>query len=309
MTALPRMHTDTAELALTPPMPSPEAIAAMRRETRFKSAVVAIAADNLAYYQRRWLANRVLNDRARFGMALASMFLHFSTRPDDPNSGLTAARFRDICVSAGLCGGGRVDGLLMLLRGTGFLERAEKAEPGIRRFVPTPKLIALHRGRNRQLLSAVDLLRGDTRFADRIGQEDQDGNSGFYPNFVLAMGRMFLAGYRMVNAAPELRQIAERDAGMPMMICALLASPDYAALVPEEMRPVTVSDLARRFNVSRMHIRSTQRDAESAGLLVRHGDSEQVTVLPALIEAVENFFASVLVMVESCAAVAAAQEA
>lgn len=302
------MDTETAELTLTPPVPALETIAAVRREPRFKSALAALAADNLAYYQRRWLANRVMNDRARFGIALASMFLHFSYRRDDPHSGLTTASFRDICVGAGLCGGGRVEGLLMLMRATGFLERVERAESGIRRFVPTSKLIALHRSRNRQLLSAVDLLRGTTRFAERISQDGQDGNSDFYPNFVLAMGRMFLAGYRMVDAAPELKRIVERDAGMPMMICALLASPSYAALVPEEMRPVTVSDLARRFNVSRMHVRSVQRDAESAGLLFRHGDCEQATVLPALIDAVENFFASALVMVESCAQVAAGKQ-
>ena len=84
--------TKSAELTLTPPMPTPEALAAMQREPRFRQAVAAIAADNLSYYQRRWLANRVLNDRGRFGMALISMFLHFCYRPDIPNSGMTAAR-------------------------------------------------------------------------------------------------------------------------------------------------------------------------------------------------------------------------
>jgi hypothetical protein len=92
------------------------------------------------------------------------------------------------------------------------------------------------------------------------------------------------------------------------MICALLASPDYAALVPEETRPVTVAGLARRLNVSRVHVRSLQRDAETEGLLVRHGDSAPVTVLPAPIGALENFFASAFVMIESCAYVAAQAE-
>lgn len=294
-----------AEANPTLPMPTPDVIAAIRRVPQFKAALAVLAADNLTYYQRRWLANRVLNDRARFGMALVSMFLHFSYRPDDPNSGLTAVRFREICVEVGLCGGGRVEGLLMLMRATGFLERAATDEPGVRRFVPTPKLIALHRERNRQLLSAIDLLR-DTHFASRIREGEE---SRFYRNFVLAMGHMFRAGYRMVHAAPALRGIIDRDAGMPMMICALLASADYAPLVPAELRPVTVSDLARRFSVSRMHVRSVQRDAESAGLLIRHGDTEQVTVLPALIGAVENFFASAFVMIETCAHAAAARSA
>jgi hypothetical protein len=74
------------------------------------------------------------------------------------------------------------------------------------------------------------------------------------------------------------------------------------------MRLVTVAELARRLNVSRIHVRSLQRDAESARLLIRHGDTAPVTVLPALIGAMENFFASAFVMAESCAQAAAAQE-
>ena len=296
--------TESAELALTPPMPTPEAIAAVRREPRFRQAVAAIAADNLSYYQRRWLANRVLNDRGRFAMALIGMYLHFSYRPDIPNSGMTAARVREICVGAGLCSGGRVDGVLLMMRATGHLERAEESDRRVRRYVPTPKLIALHRERNRQLLSALDLLRGDTNFADRI----RDGNEdAFYPHFVLALARIFLAGYRMVNAAPELQKMVDRDAGLPLMMCVLLASPEYAALVSEEMRPGSIAGLARRFSVSRIHVRSVLRDAEASGFLIRHGDTEPVTALPALIRAMENFFASALVMVETCAHFALAQ--
>ncbi|MBI1202687.1 MAG: hypothetical protein GC182_09270 [Rhodopseudomonas sp.] len=289
----------------TPSMPTPDQIAAMRLESRFRQAVAAIAADNLRYYQRRWLGNRVLNDRGRFGIALICMYLHFSYRPNEPSSGLTAARLREICVGAGLCGGGRVEGILLMMRATGFLERAEDRVRGVRRYVPTSRLVRLHRERNRQLLLALDCVRGDTRFAERIGDDLDDP---FYPRFVSAMAAMFLAGYRMVNAAPELQRMLDRDAGLPLMFCALLAGPDYADLVPEEMRPVTVADLARRFSVSGIHVRSVQRDAESARLIIRHGDMTRVTVLPALTDAMENFFASALVMIESCARAAAAQE-
>jgi hypothetical protein len=297
---------EAAELVLTPPMPTPEAIAAVQREPRFSQAVAAVAVHNLRYYQRGWLANRLLNDRARFGMALASMFLHFSYRPDVANSGLTAERFRDICVRAHLCGAGRVEGVLLVMRATGYLERAEAGEGGIRRYVVTPKLIAMHRERNRQLLSAVDLLRGDTNYAGRLSGDHEDA---FYPHFCRAIGQMFLDGYRLIDAAPALQKLNDRDAGMPLIIYALLGSPEYAALVPEEVRPVTVAGLARRLNVSRTHVRSVQRDAESAGLLIRHGDATQVTVLPRLADAMANFFASAFVMIESCAQVAAAQTA
>jgi hypothetical protein len=289
-----------------PPMPTPEAIAAMRREPRFKQAVAAVAVSNIEYYQRRWLANRVLNDRGRFGMALLIMFLHFTYRPEIAGSGVTAARVREICVGIGLCGGGRVESILLLMRASGFLERAEGRDRRVRRYVPTPKLIALLRQRHHQLLSALDTLRGDTDYLSRICGGDENP---FYPEFVMALGRGFLAGYRVVNAAPEMIKMIDRDAGLPLMMCVLLASPDYAPLVPAEMRSISIAGLARRFSVSRIHVRSVLRDAESARFLIRHGDAEQVTALPSLITAMENFFANGLVFAESCAHVALTQEA
>ena len=167
----PEIMTESAELNLTPPMPTPEAIAAVRREPRFRQAVAAIAVSSIEYYQRRWLADRVLNDRGRFGMVLIIMFLHFSYRPEIANSGLTAARLREICVGAGLCSGGRAESMLLMMRAAGFLERAEDSDRRARRYVPTPKLIEVHRQRQRQVLSALDILRGDTRYLDRIGTQ------------------------------------------------------------------------------------------------------------------------------------------
>jgi hypothetical protein len=299
------LMTESAELDLTPPMPTPEAIAAVRCEPRFRQALAAVVVSSIEFYQGRWLADRVLNDRARFGMATLIMFLHFNYRPGMADSGLTAARLREICVGAGVCSGGRVESMLLMMRAGGFLERAAESDRHVRRDVPTAKLIALHRERHRQILSALDILRGQSNHLVRICGGPEDGS---YRHFIIAMGRAFLAGYRVVDSAPELRKIVDRDAGLPLMMCVLLASPDYAALVPEEMRPVSVAGLARRFSVTRIHVRSVLRDAESSGLLIRHGDTEPVTALPALIGAMENFFASAFVMGESCAHIALAQE-
>jgi hypothetical protein len=301
----PEMVAGRAKLNSTPPMPTPEVIAAMRREPRFKHAIAAVVGSSIEYYQRRWLADRVLNDRGRFGMALLIMYLHFSYRPDTADSGLTAARAREICVAIELCGGGRVEGMLLMMRAAGYLERAEDRNRHVRRYVPTAKLIKLHRDRHRQVLSALDILRGKN---DLVRICD-DNECEFYRRFIIAMGRAFLAGYRIVHAAPELQRMIDRDAGLPLMMCVLLASPDYAALVPEEVRPTSVSGLARRFDVSRIHVRSVLRDAESAGFLIRHGDAAPVTALPSLIGAMEKFFASGLVMAESCAHIALTQEA
>lgn len=301
----PEIMTESAALNLTPPMPTLEAIAAVRREPCFRQAAAAIAVSSIEYYQRHWLADRVLNDRGRFGIVLIIMFLHFSYRAGVASSGLTTARLREICVGADLCSGGRAESMLLMMRATGLVERAEESDRRARHYVPTPKLIAVHRQRQRQVLSALDILRGGTRYLDSIGSDD----GAFYPQFVLALGRVFLAGYRIVHAAPELQKMIDRDAGLPLMMCVLLASPDYAALVPEEMRPTGVAGLARRFDVTRTHVRSVLRDAESAGFLIRHDDTTPVTALPKLIDSMENFFASGLAMSELCARFALTQDA
>lgn len=297
--------TESAELTLTPPLPTPEAIAAVRREPRFRQALAAVLVSSIEFYQRRWLADRLLNDRARFGMAALIMFLHFSYRAEIADSGLTVARLREICVAAGVCSEGRVESMLLMMRAGGFLERAAESDRHVHRYVPTAKLIELHRSRHRQVLSALDILRGHKDDLTRICGSHEDA---CYSRYVVASGLAFVAGYRIVDAAPELRKIVDRDAGLPLMMCVLLASPDYAALVSEEMRPGSVAGLARRFSVTRIHVRSVLRDAESAGFLIRHGDTEPVTALPALIGAMEDFFASAFVMGETCAHIALAQE-
>jgi DNA-binding MarR family transcriptional regulator len=299
--------TDNAAQYLTPPIPTPEMIAAIRRLPRFGQAVAAIAADSVEYYQGRWLANRVLNDRARFVMAAVMLFLHYSWRTDVGSSGLTAARLREICVRVGLCSAGRVEAMLLTLRASGYIERVENTKDRrVRRYVPTAKFLDLHHERHRRVLSAIDMLRGDTAYAVRICGGNDDAS---YRRFILAMGRGYLAGYRIVDAAPVLQNIIDRDVGLPLMLCVLLASPDYAEFAPERFHTTSVAGLARRFNVSRVHVRSVLRDAAAVGLVLRNDDTAQVTAMPALGDAVQSFFASAFVFARSCAEIALTEAA
>jgi hypothetical protein len=299
------MTADRNGRGLTPHLPTPESIAAARVAPHFKQALAALAVSSVEYYQRRWLASRLLNDRGRFGMATLIMLLHFDHRPGTPDSGLTASRLRDVCIEVGLCGAGRVESLLLTMQASGFLKRAEGSNPRERRFEPTPRAIELHRERHRRVLTALDILRDDKNYAAKIcdGWEE-----AVYRHYVTAIGGAFIAGYRLVNAAPELRPLIDRDAGLPLLMCILLASPDYAGFAPAEFRPTSVAGLADRFKVTRMHVRSMLRDAEAARLLIRHGDTEAVTALPPLLSALENFFASALLMSESSADLALAME-
>lgn len=276
-------------------------MAAMRRLPRFRQAAVAIAADSVEYYQGRWLANRVLNDRARFLMAIFMLFLNYSRRKDVPGSGLTAARLREICARVGLCSAGRVEAMLLLMRTGGYIERAEDGnDRRVRRYVPTTKLLDLHRERHRRVFSAIDMLSGDTAYADRIC----GGNDESYRRFILTMGYGYLDGYRIVHAVPVLQDIIDRDVGLPILLCVFLSNPGYAEFAPEQFKITSVAGLARRFNVSRVHVRSVLRDAAACGLILRDDETAQVTALPALGDTIEGFFASAFVFAESCARIA-----
>lgn len=299
------MTTSSASDA-SPKVPTAADVAAVRSEPRFVMAVAAIAASGVDYYQGRWLANRVLNDRARFVMASFMLYLHFSHRDDVANSGLTAARLREICVGEGLCSAGRVEAMLAMMRASGYLERAPAGDRRVRRYVPTEKLIELHRVRHGRVMAALDILRGDTDYARRICGPGADQA---YGQFIQAMGLGFLAGYRLIDPAPELQKTVDRDVGLPILLCVLLASPNYAALAPERIGPVSVAALARRFDVSRIHVRSVLREAEATGLIERDVDLVRIAALPALINAVEKLFAGAFVFTESCAEIALHQSA
>lgn len=277
-------------------IPTAEEVAATRADPRFRQAVAAVAATSIEYYQGRWLTNRVLNDRARFVMASLMLFLHFDRREGVANSGMTAARLREICTGLGLCSPGRVEAMLLMMRASGYLERVEVPEDRrVRRYAPTAKLVDLHRERHRRILTAVDILRG-TSYAPRL-----DTAGEFYRQFLLALGRGYLAGFRVIEHAPELAVVTDRDAGMIVMVNVFLAGSDFVELCPPALQNVSVAGLARRFNVSRVHVRSVLRDAEAAGLVTRQSEAERVRALPKLIDAVEIFFATAFVFLEACA--------
>ncbi len=298
---------EVARQGPTPAMPTAEAITALRAEPRFREAVAAVAANSVEYYRGRWLAHRVLKDRARFVMASVMLGLHFSRRDDVPNSGLTSRSLREICVGAGLCSGGRVEAVLLMMRASGYLERVEDSgDLRVRRYVPTQKLLDLNRNRQRRALAAVDMVRGGTAYAAHVCDEDEPER---YGRFLVALGRGYLAGFRVPQSAPALIPIMDRDVGLPMMMCIFLSSPEYAVFCPEKLRNVSVAALAQRFNVSRVHVRSVMRAAESAGFLLRNEETAQVRVLPPLVEAMENFFANGFLFIESAAKIVLAESA
>ena len=64
---------------------------------------------------------------------------------------------------------------------------------------------------------------------------------------------------------------------------------------------ISISALSRRFCVSRAHIRNMLVIAEAAGLLAYAPGSESVVVLPALTEAIIQFYGVGFLLFHRCA--------
>ena len=183
--------------------------------------------------------------------------------------------------------------MLLMMRAGGYLLRETVAEDKrVRRYVPTEKLVGQVRERQRGILCAIDMLQAEPRFVAAL-----EADSQFYPRFVSNMAESFIAGFRLYHFVPELDRIFDRDAGLIIMMSVFLTDPAYREFVPEQN--VSVFGLARRFNVSRAHVRAVLGDAEQIGLIQRGADVAQP--LPTLVEAMEKLLATGFAYSASCA--------
>jgi DNA-binding MarR family transcriptional regulator len=268
---------------------APAAVAALRAHPRFSESMRAAAAGMVAHYSGNRLLNQLMNDRGRALFAHHAVYLHFSRTPGDPGSGLSVSRMKDLCVETQLCSRGRVEVMLGLLRAAGYL--APASEPADRRrrvLAPTDKLLALHRQRFQMHFGAMEAVLPEAALAG-AAFDDPD----FMPAFARILGRHFRAGLRLLTHAPELLLFAERNAGMVILFSLLLAGEADDVFPPTRPVQVSISALATKFSVSRKHVLTLLRDAESEGFLQRAGDRhDRIVLLPRVREGLQMFFAT-----------------
>ncbi|HJS86025.1 MAG TPA: hypothetical protein VJ779_11260 [Acetobacteraceae bacterium] len=262
-------------------------IAALRSDPRFKQAVRASAAGLIEMYQRHRIMNRVLNDRGHVVIGWMALYLHFHGGPGE-SPGLTVGRVKALCAETGVCSPGRAAATLALMRFARYLApAATAADRRLRILVPTERMIDAHRERWAALLDAIAPLVPHAAEARAKLDETE-----FVGAFVRHAGAMFQAGFRVDFHTPELGPYLERSAGL-LVLCNL-----YLASKATPGRPVTISisDTARRFLVSRAHVRSLI-EAAAGDRFVEHrsGGLNNLVVLPRLVDGLETLSGGVFV--------------
>src|SRR5262245_44722273 len=164
---------------------------------------------SIELHQSVGLSNGIMNDRARALFGHALLYLHATTQPNDPQSGLTSARVREWAVKSGVCSAGRATAMLSLMRAAGYLERTGgSGDRRVRRLMPTAKLLDAQRQRLRCQYEAIAPVLPEARQAlASLGRPD------FEDALAVVLGTEFMSGMRLLAYAPDLAPFAEYSAG------------------------------------------------------------------------------------------------
>jgi hypothetical protein len=284
---------------------SREAAAALCRHPRFPEAMRAVLADNVRLYRGNRILNYVGYDRGRLIVTILAFYLHALRDPDDPTSGLTAHRLKAFCAEQDVCSPGRARALLSLLRQFGYVAPAPAGDRRYKLLVPTELLIDSVRQRWAAMFGATALVLPETAAAHAALDRPE-----FLAALVRRMGDAFRAGVRPLQFAPELGPFAERNAGLMILSSLVIAGDPDDTMPPERPVRLSISELARRFSVSRAHVLRLLRDAAADGLIERSGPAqESVQLLPPLSLALRHSVATLFLFFAHSARAALAEVA
>jgi hypothetical protein len=222
-------------------------------------------------------------DAGRSAAGLCAAYLHAS-------GGLTLPRLKALMATFGLVSPGRARALLIYMHYLGYLEMRRVRERGKSvLYKPTAHFLSSHREHMRAVIDGVLVLEPAVgRLLDRFEAP------GVYDAFVRSMGECFLDGSRQGHDQDVyFRVFMHRHAGIQIMH-ALLAEAPEAAFPPEGPLPFSGAAAARRFKVSRVHVRRLLEAGRAEGLL-ELGDGT-VALTPAGREAVDWVFATQMIL-------------
>lgn len=275
-----------AELAVV----SSGAISALRAEPGFDEAARLCAVNVVGLYRDSGLLNLVINDQGRVVIGWFAIYLHLSG-----GEGLTLSRIVDLCKRHRVCSPGRAAAIVGLMRAAGYLAPVASDDRRERRLAPTERLMNGQWERWRCVLSALAHIRPEAGLALAAM-----GEPAFDRALVSDLFDHYRAGFRLIGGnVAELSGIGQRKAGIVILFSLFAARRSDAG--GETVADLSVSELARRFRVSRTHVISVLRDAQDQGLLRRgEGDGEPLVVLAPLIDGVSKFMASSFLLMDHC---------
>ena len=230
----------------------------------------------------------IAKDAGRYVAASWMIYLHVS-------GGITLARLKDICVRSGLLSRGRARAVLLYLRYLGLIAPLPAAT--VAQYAPTPRLLTVWRSLLHSLMEAVMLIE------PALGPLTRrlDDNEVLQTVQRIQGEGLFVAATTVVLESPFIRVFLHRHAGMQIVHWLVQAADTDDSFPPSRPIAVSISALARRFSVSRVHIKRLFAEAEREGLIRLHDDGA-VQFTKEGREAVGFFYSSMMIGILSVAA-------
>jgi hypothetical protein len=186
--------------------------------------------------------------------------------------GLTLPRLKEICTLSGLVSPGRARALLLYLRYLGYVESAGRNQNKIARYAPTASFIVAWTNHLRAALKAARVIEPAV---DVVLRRLDD--SAVLETFARFQGEELLAGAKknLAMDSPYVRIFMNRHAGN-QVIMLLATGGDNSVFPPRGGISFSTAAVAKRFRVSRIHIKRMLDQAERESFLKRQGEGAVV---------------------------------
>lgn len=240
--------------------PIPEsACAAMAAHPRFAAAVRTLASEFLLLSDRDKALDGMFKDAGRYVAAMCAAYL-------DASGGITLPRLKELCIRSGHLSPGRARALLLYLVYLRYVELLPIRSRGVSQYRLTGRFLAAWELHFRAALTAARVIDpGVDVVLENVG----------HPAVLRAFSCFHCED--LIESAQALNQQSSyvriffgRHAGT--QIVWLLLSQESESFPPAGPLQFSIASAARRFNVSRTHIRRLLEDAEKEHLLRRDPD-------------------------------------
>ena len=222
-------------------------------------AARALAVKLLAAVERDRALSTVCKDAGRYVAAMSALYLHFA-------GALTLPTLKETCIASGFLGPGRARAVLRFLQELAYLEPApvSAVASGARRYVPTAPFIALWRDHLRAALDAASMIEpGASLVSDALD------DPGIAETFIRlhAEGSLRSVSDGAPSPVPALVRVVMHHYAGNHLIWHLLSAGDDDEFPTRGATRASIAGLARRFEVSRVHVRRLLEGAAREGVI------------------------------------------
>ncbi|WP_027057527.1 hypothetical protein [Mesorhizobium loti] len=255
---------------------SPDEILA---HTAFAEARRAWIDGMLGLYENNPFLSRLLAATQRSAVFFNTLVLDAAHDPADRSTWPTISLLQEVMAAYQLSSRRSIETIVARFVETGYLSRrAVAADNRVRLLVPTEKMLAHDLDWVRVYYSPLSLMFPACGYAQPMRRD---------PAFRTALRRASRPGLgdavKLLATNPTITFMMNRDAGM-MVLIKLMQTGGATGL-----SSVAFTDLAKRFGISRTHVRRLLRDAEMEGLL--RLSKAGIALEPPLVTAFNRFLA------------------